>query len=145
MWKKIIISIVVFTFLGVGIGIFVSNKKRSNINLNEEKENNPIKLEDISEELVDDDCTEEWEDYEEYIKGLEQASSMYQNEEIHYLVKAENNSIVVYYIDAEENNILYKETEISVNYLSEADVKSLKAGIDVYGVENLNKLLEDFE
>lgn len=145
MWKKIIISIVVFIFCGIGIIAIFSNRGRDIENANLENKIETKKIEEISEELVDDDCIAEWEEYEEYIKELEQASSMYQNEETHYLVKAENNYIVVYYVDDEENFVLYKDTEISTNYLGEEDLKELKNGIDVYGVENLNKLLEDFE
>ena len=94
---------------------------------------------------MDDDCIYEWNDYEEYIKELEQASSMYQNEEVHYLVKSENNCVTVYYVDESGNTILYKETGISINYLGEEDIKNLENGIDVYGAQDLNKLLEDFE
>ena len=36
-------------------------------------------------------------------------------------------------------------TGISINYLGEDDVKNLEKGIDVYGAQDLNKLLEDFE
>lgn len=145
MWKKIIISIVVFIFCGIGIIAIFSNKGRDLENTNLENKIETKKIEEISEELVDDDCIAEWEEYEEYIKELEQASSMYQNEETHYLVKAEDNYIVVYYVDDGKNNILYKDTGISIDYLGEEDVRNLKNGIDVYGVESLNKLLEDFE
>lgn len=145
MWKKIIISIVVFIFLGIGIAVVSTNKGEKLENTKIENKIETKKMEEISEELVDDDCVAEWEEYEEYIKELEQASSMYQNEETHYLVKAENNYIVVYYVDNAENNILYKDTGISIDYLGDEDVRNLKDGIDVYGVESLNKLLEDFE
>lgn len=145
MWKKIIISIVVFVFLGISIAFVVSNKERNSTKSKGESEDNPIKIQEISEEFVDDDCIYEWNDYEEYIKELEQASSMYQNEEVHYLVKSEDNCITVYYVDESGNTILYKETGISINYLGEDDVKNLEKGIDVYGAQDLNKLLEDFE
>ena len=145
MWKKIIISIVVFIFCGIGIIAIFFFFLRDLENTNLENKIETKKIEEISEELVDDDCIAEWEEYEEYIKELEQASSMYQNEETHYLVKAEDNYIVVYYVDDGKNNILYKDTGISIDYLGEEDVRNLKNGIDVYGVESLNKLLEDFE
>lgn len=145
MWKKIIISIVVFVFLGISIAFVVSNKERNSTKSKGENEDNPIKIQEISEEFVDDDCVYEWNDYEEYIKELEQASSMYQNEKVHYLVKSENNCITVYYVDESGNTILYKETGISINYLGEDDIKNLENGIDVYGAQDLNKLLEDFE
>ena len=36
-------------------------------------------------------------------------------------------------------------TDISVQYLPEADLKNLEKGIEIVGRENLNKFLEDFE
>lgn len=145
MCKKIIITIVVFVSLGISIAFVVSNKERNSTKPKLENEDNPAKIQELSEEFVDDDCISEWNDYEEYAKELEQASSMYQNKDTHYFVKSENNCIVVYYVDESENYILYKETGISINYLGEEDVNSLEKGIDVYGVQDLNKLLEDFE
>lgn len=146
MWKKVIISIVVFIFLGIIVINVFGNKGDNSNNIAEENSSNETKkIKEISEALVDDDCTREWEDYKNYVKELEQASSLYENEKLHYVVKSENNNIVVYYVDEEENFVLYKDTGISTNYLGEEDLKELKNGIDIYGVENLNKLLEDFE
>ena len=36
-------------------------------------------------------------------------------------------------------------TDISVQYLPETDKLNLKDGIKIYGVDNLDKTLEDFE
>lgn len=146
MWKKVTISIVVFIFLGIIIMTFFGNNGNDSNSIAEDNSSNETKkIEEISEALVDDDCIKEWDDYKNYVKELEQASSIYENEKSHYVVKSENNNIVVYYVDDEENFVLYKDTGISTNYLGEEDLKELKNGIDVYGVENLNKLLEDFE
>ena len=146
MWKKFTLSIVVFIFFIIAFVVFSENKGDNSNKISDENSSNETKkIEEISETLVDDDCIKEWEDYKEYVKELEQTSTLYENEKTHYVIKSENNSIVVYYVDEEENLVLYKETEISTNYLGEEDLKELKKGIDVYGGENLNKLLEDFE
>ena len=41
--------------------------------------------------------------------------------------------------------ILYKVTEISTQYLEKEDVEKLIIGVEVKGLQELNQLLEDFE
>ena len=63
----------------------------------------------------------------------------------HYLLKEEDGYINIYTVDEEENINLKERTSLSTEYLTEIDKINLKNGLMVYGVENLNKLLEDFE
>lgn len=63
----------------------------------------------------------------------------------HYLLTEEDGYISIYTVDEEENKALKEQTKISVEYLPETDRISLKNGLMIYGTENLNKLLEDFE
>ena len=63
----------------------------------------------------------------------------------HYIVKEENEKIVVYEIDKNGEKKLKQKTEIEVKYLPETDRVGLKSGIKVYTKENLNTLLQDFE
>ena len=46
-----------------------------------------------------------------------------------------------------ENNEeeLYEETEIAIDYLTETDKVNIQNGIRVNGNENLNQVIEDFE
>lgn len=63
----------------------------------------------------------------------------------HFIVKLAENKIVVY---RKINNIdeeIFKETDIGEEFLTEEDKLKLKEGIEVYAVENLNSVLEDFE
>ena len=145
MWKKIFISIIILIALVAGITVIYSNKEKKANDKDLENQEEIIRIEEIAEELVDDDCISEWEDYEEYQKELEEASSTYQNDDIHYIVKSVDNYINVYYVDDSGNSILYKETNIYTKYLGEDDISDLEVGIDVYGAQNLNRLLEDFE
>lgn len=145
MWKKIFISIIILIALGAGITVIYSNKEKNVNDKDLENQEEITRIEEIAEELVDDDCISEWEDYEEYQKELEEASSTYQNDDIHYIVKSVDNYINVYYVDDSGNSILYKETNIYTKYLGEDDISDLEVGIDVYGAQNLNRLLEDFE
>ena len=144
MWKRIVISIIVFIMLNIVLITFFS--KEDNDKIEEAEAEKQIQIvEDISKETVEDECIDEWKDYEEYQKELSEASSMYQNNDAHYLLKSIEDYIKVYFIDDAGNDILYRETNISTKYLEKEDIEALEKGIDVFGVENLNKLLEDFE
>ena len=63
----------------------------------------------------------------------------------HYFITEENGYIVIYDLDRNENKTLREATDLSVEYLTETDRIALENGIVVYGNENLNKLIEDFE
>lgn len=63
----------------------------------------------------------------------------------HYILKEENGQINIYKIDSEGKETLKEKTELSVEYLTETDKITLKSGIMVYGKEELNKIIEDFE
>lgn len=64
----------------------------------------------------------------------------------HYILKDVNGFITIYNMDELDN---IKErieiTEIETKYLPEKDRGDLKQGIKVYSLENLNKLIEDYE
>ena len=63
----------------------------------------------------------------------------------HYVIMSDNNIIEVYKQKEKDNMELYKETGISLEYLSKEDIERLKNGIYIYGNEKLNSTLEDFE
>ncbi|MBR3153277.1 MAG: BofC C-terminal domain-containing protein [Clostridia bacterium] len=63
----------------------------------------------------------------------------------HYRVKESNGFVTVYYLDEGENEKLYDVTDISVEYLTEGDREKIKKGVNVYGKNELNALLENFE
>ena len=63
----------------------------------------------------------------------------------HYVLMLGNENIEIYkMIEAEELELVL-ETNISKEYLTNSDIKSLEEGIFVFGVGNLNSALEDFE
>lgn len=142
MWKKVIFAIALIIVFAIGIESFINNKnKKENKNVNIVKEEN-----EISSTYVTDGCIDEWEDYaksrEEEIK---ETSQNFNDENKHYILRCEDNVIKVYYINEHAEEILYKTTELPIEYLSEEDQQRLKNGIDIYGIEELNKLIEDFE
>ena len=65
----------------------------------------------------------------------------------HFRLKEENGKIIVYKILQDESEQIYEKTEISTEYLPETDLLQIqsKNGIEVFGIEELNKVLEDFE
>ena len=143
MWKKILISIGLMIILIVGIEIFNISKKNK-----PEEEKNIVQNEtEIStSKYVKDDCINEWQDYSETVQNdIRETSGNLNDENKHYILREKDGFINIYYINENEEEILYRVTDISTSYLGEEDIKELKEGIEVKGLQNLNQLLEDFE
>lgn len=145
MKKSIIIGIIVLFAIIAGI-ILVKNNGNKEQKINQEESKEIKNTTQLSEQLVDDECISEWEDYRIYEESkIKESSSVYEKNQKHYLLRKEENIINVYYIDESDNEILYRKTNISTDYLEKDDVEKLENGIDVYGEENLNKVIEDYE
>ena len=63
----------------------------------------------------------------------------------HYIIRDENSNIVIYKVLNDGTEEVYQNTGISTEYLPETDIINLKAGVKVFGIENLNSIIEDFE
>ena len=63
----------------------------------------------------------------------------------HYIVKDENSNIVIYKLLTDGTEEIYQNTGISTEYLPETDKINLRDGIKIFGRENLNSVIEDFE
>lgn len=63
----------------------------------------------------------------------------------HFILKSNNEKIVIYRLNDNDEEELYQETEISTNYLTETDKMEIEKGIRVNGSEELNQLIENFE
>ena len=63
----------------------------------------------------------------------------------HYIVRDENSNIMIYKILSDGKEEIYQNTGISTEYLPETAKISLRDGIKVFGRENLNSIIEDFE
>lgn len=145
MWKKVLLSIIIVIILIFGLRIFNNSRKT-----NKPEQENTVNVVDnqteLSGEYVTDDCIDEWEDYAIFVQEeLREANSSLGDEDKIYILKAENNNIEVYYINENNEEVLYRETDISTKYLAKEDVESLEKGIKVEGLQKLNQLLEDFE
>lgn len=144
MWTITIIVAIIIGFITYRI----VNRPEEQIGRNETTKNlvEISKISETSEEAVTDGCLDEWDDYNEYMSDrAEEASNNIAEESTHYLIKDVYGHIEVYYLDEDNNEYLYKKTDISTEYLSSEDLDDLQVGIEVVGTEALNKMLEDFE
>ena len=63
----------------------------------------------------------------------------------HFIITDESGQIVIYRLDEDYNKTLYERTDIDTEYLTSEDLEKLEQGIYVYGVGELNSVLESFE
>jgi len=141
MWKKVLISLILMIISVIGIRlIYINNQEKDN------QENIVTNETNLSSQFVTDECINEWKDYSLTVQEeIKETSQNLSDENKTYIVKAENNYIKVYYLNNKNEEILYKVTDIALQYLEKEDVEKLKQGIKVKGLQELNQLLEDFE
>lgn len=63
----------------------------------------------------------------------------------HYVLREKDGVIAVYKIDKDNREELEELTGISIEYLTENDKMEIQQGIMVYGREELNSILENYE
>lgn len=63
----------------------------------------------------------------------------------HFKLRVENGKVVVYIVDTDGKETLYEKTNISSEYLTETDLINMQDGLEIYGKEELNQIIEDFE
>ena len=63
----------------------------------------------------------------------------------HFKLHLEDGKIVIYLLNKDGTETLYEKTNISSEYLTETDLINIQDGLEVYGKEELNKIIEDFE
>lgn len=63
----------------------------------------------------------------------------------HYVIKLGKENIEIYKMLEAEDFELLRETSISKEYLTKEDIEKLEEGIFVFGISDLNSVLEDFE
>lgn len=105
----------------------------------------------VSQELVNKTQSELQEVYKDW--KIEKYSSteiiLYREYEgecgEHYILRENDGKIAIYKRDENNKEILFEQTEIATDYLTEADKIEIKNGIRVNGKESLNQLIEDFE
>lgn len=142
MWKKLIWITIVVLIAVISINYFKNVNSRVN---KDESEFVESKI-DVSKDYVIDECLDEWSDYALSKENeLKEVGANLNEDTKTYILRDEENIINVYLIDENEKEVLYKMTDISSQYLAKEDIEKLKKGIEVKGIEELNKILEDFE
>ncbi len=63
----------------------------------------------------------------------------------HYILRDNEGIITVYKINNDGQEVLFEDTGISTEYLTINDRMKIEEGIKVYGKEELNSVLEDYE
>lgn len=63
----------------------------------------------------------------------------------HFKLRIEDGKIVIYIVNKDGSESLYEKTNISSEYLTETDLINMQDGLEIYGKEELNQIIEDFE
>ena len=63
----------------------------------------------------------------------------------HYLVKSLDGYVAIYNLNEDNSAELKEQTDIAVKYLALEDINELENGIILYGKDNLNAYIENFE
>lgn len=63
----------------------------------------------------------------------------------HFKLKIEDGKVVIYKMNEDGKEDVYEKTNISSEYLTDTDLINIQNGLEVYGQEELNKVIEDFE
>ena len=66
----------------------------------------------------------------------------------HFVIKYENNNDIflnIYKLDSNNELKFFEETDVAREFLTSIDDQTFKEGIEVYGYENIEGVLEDYE
>ncbi len=63
----------------------------------------------------------------------------------HFILRIEDGKVIIYLLNKDGTESLYEKTDISSEYLTETDLLEIEQGLEVFGKEELNKIIEDFE
>lgn len=63
----------------------------------------------------------------------------------HFKLRVEEGNVVVYIVNSDGTESLFERTGISSEYLTETDLLNMQDGLEIYGKEELNQIIEDFE
>ncbi len=63
----------------------------------------------------------------------------------HFKLRIEEGKVVIYLVNQDGTESVYEKTDISSEYLTETDLINMQDGLEIFGKEELNKIIEDFE
>lgn len=104
----------------------------------------PQELVNMTEQEVQAECSD-WE-----VIGFETGKlTLYKEfEDVcgeHFKLKVEEGKVNIYIVNNDGTESLYEKTNISSEYLTETDLINMQDGLEIYGKEELNQIIEDFE
>ena len=106
---------------------------------------------ELPQELVNMTKDEVQEEYPEWeVIGFESGKvTLYKEfEDVcgeHFKLKVEDGKVVIYMVNTDGTESIYEKTNISSEYLTETDLINMQDGLEIYGKEELNQIIEDFE
>jgi len=106
---------------------------------------------ELPQELVnmtEEEVQEQYSDWE--VIGFEKGKLTLYKEfddvcQEHFKLRLEDGNVVVYIVNNDGTESLYEKTGISSEYLTETDLINMQDGLEIYGKEELNQIIEDFE
>lgn len=104
----------------------------------------PSKIVNMTQEQIQEQY-QEWEiakfSKDEVILKKEESGNCDQ----HYVLREKGGYIAIYWINQNGMESLKEMTGISTQYLPQEDISKLEEGIFVYGLQELNTIIEDYE
>jgi hypothetical protein len=140
--KWIAILAVLIIFVEIIFSIYMMDRTQVNTDVGEQNEVENVL---VSQKVTDEYVEEESEILNTENEEIQAVNSEVDNYEDGYMLRDVDGVIVVYELDEDGNETLFKITDIPTEYLTETDMINMENGLIVYGKDDLNKLLEDFE
>ena len=148
---------IIICITGIVLGVLIFHKKSDKKIAMQENKNN-------TQENIIDDCNDEYlmlqnTETEDDLRNeyLTWKIEKFSNSQIilskefdnncgqHFILRTNDDKIVVYLLDENNQETLFENTNISTQYLPEEDKVQLQNGVKVNGLENLNEMLENYE
>ena len=109
--KKIILFSTILIIIILLVTLIILKMSSSNTNINNTNLNIIYNSMDISDSKVTDECINEWSDYAKTVENeVATASTNLVDENTHYIIKNVNGFINIYYLNENDEEILYKKT-----------------------------------
>ena len=126
-----------------------------------EKNNNSseqVKMDSLAE-VIEDDCTEQWNELnsleqdniqansQESVRLSPKCSVIYETkyEKCGHVSRDVDGKVVVNLLNENGEEKEFEKTDISIEYLTDTDKIDIENGLKVYGKENLSQIIEDYE
>lgn len=110
-----------------------------------------IEYEEVPNEIVNKTKEELQEKYKEWeIAKFSKEEVILKKEESgncsqHYVLRKKGENVAIYWVNQNGMETLQELTGIATQYLPQEDIEKLEEGIFVYGLQELNTILEDYE